>query len=77
MMKLIGLFLLTIIWLGLVFVDSGSKLTLDMPQVLSTHSYQNFDISNFISMGVVPILYGWSVFLALTALINMQQPKKN
>jgi len=67
-MKFIGLLILSAFWLGFIFLDSGSSIALE-------EISQSFLSPVFVTSGVLPVLIGWSVFLMLTAFIEMRAQK--
>ena len=67
-MKFIGLLILSAFWLCFIFLDSGSSIALE-------ENSQSFLSPVFVTSGVLPVLIGWSVFLMLTAFIEMRTQK--
>lgn len=66
-MKFIGLLILSAAWLGFILFDSSNALT-----NINVDLSQGMMLSDFITMGLIPVLCGWSVFLMLSALIESQ-----
>ena len=62
-MNFIGLLILSILWLGFIFFDSGNAFALE-------NNNQSLVSFHFITSGIIPVLIGWSVFLMLAALIE-------